>query len=195
MSTDAAKLAKSAKSPSLYDILLPGTHDSAAYRAQPLLLSRTAPPFMAAGAVRGLTSRLQAEFALTQSLSIREQLEAGARFLDLRISKRAGTPEDVDLFWTIHGMVLCVPLEEILEQLTEFQAARYGLRYGNMNENYKNSQPDAPVVLAVRTYALSDAENASLGRLLVEKLGGDVFVGDSDSLGHVCGNSAIPAIQ
>lgn len=159
-----------AKGPSLYDILLAGTHDSAAYDARPELLSRTAPAAMHASAVRALTSRVQCEFALTQSLSVGEQLDAGARFLDLRVSKRAGTPQSVDEFWTIHGMVLCVPLSDVVAQINAFNGARRGAR-------------DAPVVLAVRAYALSPREHAALGAYLVRQLDGEVFVGDAATLG------------
>lgn len=153
---------------SLYDMLLPGTHDSAAYAARPDLLSRTAPPIMAAGALRAMTKRTQLEFALTQHLSILGQLEAGARFLDLRVSKRSDTPENVDEFWTVYGMVLCVPLVDVVVQLNAFEAARAA----------SGTPRDAPVILAVRSFKLSPQEAAALGKMLVGQLHGGVFVGD-----------------
>lgn len=177
---DGARLAAAGKNepaeqngPSLYEVLLAGTHDSAAYDARPDLLSRTAPAGMRASAVRALTARVQCEFALTQMLSVGEQLDAGARFLDLRVSKRAGTPENIDEFWTVHGMVLCVPLADVVAQINEFELAR------------ANGTRDAPVVLAVRAYALSTHEMAALGAFIVRELRGDVFVGDATALARM----------
>lgn len=158
---------------SIYDTLMAGTHDSAAYTARPDLLSRTAPSLMSMRSVRAITSRIQAEFALTQRLSIAEQLEAGARFLDLRISKRADTPLEEDTFWTVHGMVLCVPLDDVLRQLAAFHT-------NNVNTR------DKPVVLAVRTYELSEREVMALGKRIISKLGSDnVYIGDRDTLGTI----------
>ncbi len=163
---------KHAAAQTLYDLVLAGTHDSAAYHSRPDLLARTAPPLMAVGVVRAITSRTQSEFALTQTLTVRQQLEAGARFLDLRVSKRAGTPEHVDEFWTVHGMVLCVPLDEVVAQLNEFERDRPKPR-------------DAPVVLAVRYYQLSANEAHALGKYLLNHLKGGVFVGDSMALARI----------
>lgn len=158
----------SAHAGSLYSLLLAGTHDSAAYAARPDLLSRTAPITLRPASARAATSRVQREFALTQRLTVLEQLRAGARFLDLRVSKRHGVPADEDEFWTVHGMVLCVPLDEVLGQINAF-AAEVGVT-------------EVPVVLCVRTYELSMSERAALGRSIVKTLAGDTFLGDARSL-------------
>lgn len=138
---------------------------------------------MLAGAVRALTARTQTEFALTQHLTVRQQLEAGARFLDLRVSKRHGTPDNVDEFWTIHGMVLCVPLAEVVAQLNAFENARNSGAVGGAGA--QTASRDAPVVLAVRCYALSAEESWALGRFLVSELVGGVYLGDAAGLARV----------
>lgn len=153
------------KAGSLYSLLIAGTHDSSAYSARPDLLSRTAPVTMRSSSVRAMTARVQWEFALTQRLTVLEQLRGGARFLDLRVSKRYGVAPDVDEFWTVHGMVLCVPFDDVLAQINAFVEEA-----GVCN---------VPVVLCVRTYELSVGERAALGRHIVKTLVGDAFLGDA----------------
>ncbi|CAN8074549.1 unnamed protein product [Agarophyton chilense] len=118
MSTDSSASIDS-DSLTLYDLLLPGTHDSAAYVIRPDLASRSTALPLRVRAIRTYLSTVQADFALTQKLTVYHQLQAGARFLDIRVSKRPPASDDGQ-FWTVHGMVLCVPLVDILRQINCF---------------------------------------------------------------------------
>lgn len=110
----------------LTDLALPGTHHSAAYTAPPLppadplsgLLSpngstrrdAAADILEAAGVVVGQA------WALTQVATVRAQLDAGVRFLDLRLRDRRGT------VWTAHRWYL-VPLWVVVADVAAFVAA------------------------------------------------------------------------
>lgn len=156
----------------LYDVILPGTHDSAAYTARPDLVSRLTPTAMRYPLVRSAVSSVQTDFALTQTLTVFEQLRAGARFLDIRVTKRPGD----DKFWTHHGMVLCIPLSEILEQINQFHD------YCNRRRSALRSIPYVPVVSVFRTSALSSHECRLLTVFVRSKLKHDVFEGNANAL-------------
>lgn len=151
--------------PTLYDVVLPGTHDSAAYTTRPDLTSRTSTLPLHSRPLRHLLSTVQTDFARTQTLTILQQLNAGARFLDLRISKRPRSSNDRS-FWAIHGMVLCVPLLQIIDQLNAFHAAH----------------PRTTVVTVVRTYNLTLVEEAELAAVFLPALAQPVFRGDAAAL-------------
>jgi hypothetical protein len=107
----------------LGDVLFPGTHDSASYgvavengispHSGELLVSLWDLP--GGDAVGGSQSRVVG-WAKTQNLTIREQLDAGARYLDLRVTERDGE------LLTWHS-VYSVPLSVVFDDLVAFAAA------------------------------------------------------------------------
>ena len=81
----------------LFNIIIPASHDSAAYTFKPWH------PYCWIGK----------HWAKTQDYSIYDQLCYGIRFLDLRLTESEG------LIWTSHSF-LCVPLEVCLHEIARF---------------------------------------------------------------------------
>lgn len=151
----------------LYDITLPGTHDSAAYTARPELLSRAHILPLQLRPIRALVASVQKDFALTQTLSVLEQLRAGARFLDIRVSKRPSSTNDTS-FWTVHGMVLCVPLADIIQQINSF--------------HHETAANPVTVVTVFRSQQLASDEEQQLSDFVYHHINHPVFEGDADRL-------------
>lgn len=157
----------------LYDVILPGTHDSAAYTARPDLVSRLTPTALRYTAVRTAVTHVQTDFALTQTLTVFEQLRAGARFLDIRVTKRPGD----ERFWTHHGMVLCTPLAIILDQINQFH--EYILA---RKPSSQPLLPHVPVVSVFRASALTEGEHRALAAFVRGRLKHSIYAGDARSL-------------
>lgn len=113
-------------------IALPGTHDSGTYSlSRGGEISRDASDAVyAARSVPGMNSRVY-DWALTQNLSISQQLEAGVRYLDIRVLDRRAADlsgnlsesGDVDkALYVVHSMYGC-RVEEIFDQLNGFLRA------------------------------------------------------------------------
>lgn len=151
----------------LYDVILPGTHDSASYATRPDLVSRTTIPPLKLSPIRAAVASVQTDFARTQSLSILEQLRAGARFLDIRVTKRPASAQDKQ-FWTHHGMVLCVPLRDILQQINCFH----------------DETSDKPLVIVTvfRPNFLTNDEQVELADVVRAELKHDIFHGTASDL-------------
>ncbi|PNW80082.1 hypothetical protein CHLRE_08g377050v5 [Chlamydomonas reinhardtii] len=111
-------------------LLLPGTHDSAAHTLaadQPRLGPSAADRFLA-WLARAFPSAV-APWTLTQHAPVYDQLRAGVRFLDLRVAwsppvpggnPRTGTGDGV--FWCAHTFA-CQPLKAVLQDVSDFLAA------------------------------------------------------------------------
>lgn len=153
----------------IYDVVLPGTHDSAAYTARADLTSRTTAAPLRWKPLGSLFSGVAAEFALTQSLSIIEQLRAGARFLDIRVTKRPAQSRDPS-FWTHHGMVLCVPLSVLLEDVNSF------------HDDMEKAGKSAPIVMVFRDTALDELERKELATFVRQQLRHSIFNGTARDL-------------
>lgn len=145
----------------IYDELLPGTHDSAAYAARPDLVSRTTVAPLLLNPIRSAVASVQTDFALTQTLSIYEQLCAGARFLDIRVTKRPGSTGD-NSFWTHHGMVLCVPLASVIDQINLF---------------HNQCTTPIPIITVFRPTSLLPSERAELSKFVYARARHPVFQG------------------
>lgn len=154
------------KGPTLYDTVLPGTHDSAAYSVRTDLASRSTTLPLRFRPLRFVLSSVQSDFALTQHLSVFQQLLAGARFLDIRVSKRPVSSGDHQ-FWTVHGMVLCVPLIHILHQINRFH-------------HYTNSAHT--IVTVFRSQCLDHAEKIQLTHFVRQTLKHPIFDGHAAEL-------------
>lgn len=160
--------AKTASAKTLYDYILPGTHDSAAYTSSPGISSRIHEQTpLTWRPMRSMTSTLATEFALTQQHSVLHQLQSGARFLDLRVTKRPRYSPDPDTFWTHHGIVLCIPLIEILQQINRFHLL--------------NNKKDT-VILVFRATLLSKEEEQQLSDYVTTNLQHDIYNKSADEL-------------
>lgn len=73
--------------------------------------------------VSSVLRRTLREFSKTHYAGVLSQLQAGSRYLDLRISRatHALPKGGADRFWIVHGAVACVPLAEVLGDLRAFQ--------------------------------------------------------------------------
>lgn len=157
----------SCSSRTLYDVVLPGTHDSAAYAARPELLSRGHILPLRVAPIRKLVASVQVDFAITQTLTILEQLHAGARFLDLRVSKRPASTGDLS-FWTVHGMVLLVPLPDVIQQINQF--------------HQQTAHNPVTIVTVFRPQQLQPDEEEELSSFVVSNLEHPFFQSDADVL-------------
>jgi len=99
-------------------------------------------------------------------LTIYEQLVAGARFLDIRVSKLTPAAAD-DRLWVVHGAAACVPLADVVAQINAFHA---------------RAATPTHVILAVRYFRLSVAEAAALATQLNDTLTHPIFRGDAPML-------------
>ncbi|KAL6079631.1 PI-PLC X domain-containing protein 1 [Balamuthia mandrillaris] len=92
----------------LKEVALPGTHDSATY----CLTSRSSFAPDASSFVQRMPKRFVRDWAVTQSLSLYQQLQAGIRYLDLRIGRSS------DRFPNFHSLVASTTKEENKERGT-----------------------------------------------------------------------------
>lgn len=96
----------------LSDISIPGTHDSATYAPTFGRIVETNVSFLPG--IAGAMGALGTEFIRCQTLTLREQLDSGIRFLDLRI-------RDGDDFPIYHGSIpLQMTLSNALDQVDAF---------------------------------------------------------------------------
>jgi hypothetical protein len=163
-------------SDSLCDLLLVGTHDSCAYKIDPSVTSRSALPALRVGLVRKGTAGAIRDVSQTQELDVLGQLQAGVRFLDLRVSKLPPASND-KRFWTVHGMAVCVPLEDILLQINSF----HDLVAAGDHEATADQFP-VPVVSVIRPLDLDAAEQEELALLVQSTLRGGIFSGSARDL-------------
>ncbi|KAH8352661.1 hypothetical protein KR084_005573, partial [Drosophila pseudotakahashii] len=84
------------------DLIIPGTHDSGAYR----------PNFDPLG-----METLETKYSLTQDDDIRGQLMHGVRYLDIRVGYSSLTPNP---FFIYHGIAKMNPLREVIDQVRDF---------------------------------------------------------------------------
>jgi hypothetical protein len=100
----------------LSELLLPGSHDSGSSVLSSKRLSSSLRDLALSAAVR--TARpLIAAWTLAQDMSVRQQLDAGLRLIDLRVSYCSVTPS----FFVTHTFS-CIPLERVTSDLCDFLA-------------------------------------------------------------------------
>lgn len=116
-----ANLPEPAKQRKMNEFVLPGTHDSGAYQMK---LSKT--PKGKLGKIATLinlgrfvgTRKLIRDLTLTQNYNFSDQLNLGARYLDLRVCYN----EKEKKYYISHSFA-CTPLEEALSQIKAFMAS------------------------------------------------------------------------
>jgi len=99
-------------------LAIPGSHDSFSYTIHGNSgVSPDSPEFLKRFGNLKIATNVVAKFALTQVRTFTEQLQAGIRYLDLRICYRKDTPNDP--FWFCHGLY-AMPVIEHLKHIKEF---------------------------------------------------------------------------
>jgi len=96
-------------------ILLPGTHDSAAYQVE---FQHSLPQFSKIQKLvcfLPFVGKIIAGWTITQDMNLHDQLMDGIRYFDLRISYHTQEKR----FYLTHTFT-CVPLEEVLQQMRTF---------------------------------------------------------------------------
>lgn len=96
------------KNKKLRDLTLPGTHDSATYKINANSTYSPDSPI-----TKSAAKPIVAAWAKTQEFNITQQLNAGYRYFDLRISNWGG------VFWLYHAMY-SVQLDEVLAEIKNF---------------------------------------------------------------------------
>ncbi|KAK1863056.1 hypothetical protein I4F81_005620 [Pyropia yezoensis] len=148
--------------PCLYDVLLPGTHDSSSYTMTTEVVPRGAHPLLQRPWIRRLLSAPLAAMSVTQGARVLTQLRAGARYLDLRVGKVAG---DRSTWWMIHGMVACAPFAEAVADINAFHREGGGT-----------------VVWVIREERFAPGESAALAAYLRATVEGTIYDGDQAGL-------------
>ncbi|XP_043928405.1 PI-PLC X domain-containing protein 1 [Protopterus annectens] len=102
----------------LYNMALPGSHDAMSYCldiSSPIDRSESQLLQSLDKCVPCITRPLIYKWSTTQELSIKEQLNAGIRYLDLRISHK---PNDTsDKLYFVHGIFTEVTVQDILKEI------------------------------------------------------------------------------
>jgi len=106
----------------LMDFTLPGTHNSASYDLTTEINTNDPDYSTVEQGTFNIPDTVIAQwicgYALTQSLSISEQLQAGTRYLDLRFDFDAATSK-----WRAYHFLWGMEMSEILEQIATFATA------------------------------------------------------------------------
>ena len=122
-----AELQDSIRDTPLCEVSLPGTHDSGTYRfekekgASPDSdLTKTIQDKLDKGGLMGQLTDFVLDNIFTrlckcQSKTLKQQMECGIRYLDLRIAYH----EESETFWTCHG-VYCVNMKDVMTQISSF---------------------------------------------------------------------------
>lgn len=153
----------------LCQVGLPGTHDSGTYRFDKTKGASTdsgldsIQNILDRGKVLGkvnewLLSAIFERLCQCQSLTIREQLEQGIRYVDMRVGYHA----DSGTFMTCHG-VFCVDVEEILEEITSF-----------LQDNPK----EIVIVEFKKLYGFQEGQYEALGNMIIKAFGNKLAVRD-----------------
>lgn len=150
-------------------VVMPGTHDSATYAFRKDLGASSDSDLtqkiqdrleVGKGVIRKIGSKISdgvlkivfERMCKCQELTIQQQLEAGIRYLDLRITEGKGE------FYTCHG-VYCVHMGEVLDEVTAFLA----------------KHPKEIVLLDFNHfYSMTDELHEQFSKLVLEKLGDTV---------------------
>mmetsp|Transcript_33267 Transcript_33267/g.43859 ORF Transcript_33267/g.43859 Transcript_33267/m.43859 type:complete len:458 (+) Transcript_33267:240-1613(+) len=114
-----AELPLSMKQKRINEILLPGTHNSGAYKidfTKHLNSNSKWKWANFAGRYIPFIGGIIREWVITQDSTIFEQLEQGIRVLDLRVSINQSDSEQ----FVISHSFACIPLEEVLQQILAF---------------------------------------------------------------------------
>ncbi|KAK7871441.1 hypothetical protein R5R35_010827 [Gryllus longicercus] len=85
----------------LKEVLLPGTHDSGAYRRYSPLVPQT----------------IVEKYSITQEEDIGTQLRLGVRYLDIRVGHYPSTSAR---WWVNHGVVRLHPLQDVVDDVKDF---------------------------------------------------------------------------
>ncbi|XP_040192221.1 PI-PLC X domain-containing protein 1 isoform X1 [Rana temporaria] len=105
----------------LYDLSIPGSHDTMTYcldRCSPIDPDSPKLLLFLGKYVPSLTRKILLRWCMTQTLTVAEQLDAGIRYLDLRIAHRPDIPSP-NLYF-VHGLYTFLTVEEILNEISDW---------------------------------------------------------------------------
>ena len=149
---------------------LPGTHDSGTYRfekdkgASPDSGLTKIEDILDRGSVLGglndmILNTIFERLCRCQTLTIRQQLDKGIRYIDLRV----GFHPESGTFLTCHG-VFCVDVQEILDEIKDF-----------LDENSK----EIVIVEFKKLYGLGEPQNTTLSKMIFKTLGDKLAIHDT----------------
>eukprot|EP00429_Kryptoperidinium_foliaceum_P025007 CAMPEP_0176147498 /NCGR_PEP_ID=MMETSP0120_2-20121206/75192_1 /TAXON_ID=160619 /ORGANISM="Kryptoperidinium foliaceum, Strain CCMP 1326" /LENGTH=447 /DNA_ID=CAMNT_0017484117 /DNA_START=65 /DNA_END=1408 /DNA_ORIENTATION=- len=130
---------------------LPGTHDSCTYKFDADKGNSPDSAEILGVLPDMILSQIFERLCQCQSLSTKEQLERGIRYLDLRV----GYHPESDSFATCHG-VFCVDVKEVLQELAEFLEA---------------NPKEVVIVEFKKLYGMDEQQNQALVQIIDEALG------------------------
>ncbi|XP_018428650.1 PREDICTED: PI-PLC X domain-containing protein 1 [Nanorana parkeri] len=105
----------------LYNLSIPGSHDTMTYcldRCSPIDPDSPKLLLFLGKYVPYITRQIILRWSTTQTLTVTQQLDAGIRYLDLRIAHRPDVPSP-NLYF-VHGLYTFVTVEEILNEVSDW---------------------------------------------------------------------------
>ena len=144
-----AELHDSIRDKPLCEVSLPGTHDSGTYRFEKEMgaspdsdLTKTIEDKLDKGGLMGkltdfILDNIFHRLCKCQSKTLKEQMECGIRYLDLRIAYH----EESGTFWTCHG-VYCVNMKDVMAQINSFLTQNPKVSIAGANRYTKSKHGD-----------------------------------------------------
>ncbi|CAH2223416.1 PI-PLC X domain-containing 1 [Pelobates cultripes] len=102
----------------LYNLSIPGSHDTMSYcldKTSPISPEAPKVAFLLDQYVPSIVRNFIYKWSRTQYLSVKEQLDSGIRYMDLRIAIRPDDPSQN--FYFVHGLYTSVTVEVILQDI------------------------------------------------------------------------------
>eukprot|EP00184_Porphyridium_aerugineum_P007007 CAMPEP_0184694966 /NCGR_PEP_ID=MMETSP0313-20130426/2747_1 /TAXON_ID=2792 /ORGANISM="Porphyridium aerugineum, Strain SAG 1380-2" /LENGTH=298 /DNA_ID=CAMNT_0027153335 /DNA_START=241 /DNA_END=1134 /DNA_ORIENTATION=- len=188
----------------IYDILIPGSHDSGAYVVSYKEYPRRCPAALQNKALALFLHPVVDVFTRTQLVDVYGQLKAGCRFLDLRVSRlenpAAAPHENASPFWLVHGMAACCPFDGVVDQINRFH--KEASAEATLNDNApplaveikaipgcNSSKLETPsyaqvptIISVIRPMNLSKEDIHELVDYLKSRLHYDIFDGSTEDL-------------
>lgn len=103
---------------SLYDLVIPGSHDSMSYDLD-INTSIIEPDLLKKHSRLPCVRAIMRRWARTQEATILQQLDAGARYFDLRIARKENDPDPTRLYF-YHGLLTCTDVETVLRTIKDW---------------------------------------------------------------------------
>lgn len=100
---------------SLYDLVIPGSHDSMSYDLD-IHSSIIEPDLLKKHSRLPCVRAIMRRWARTQEGTILQQLDAGARYFDLRIARKENDPDPTRLYF-YHGLLTRTDVESVLRSI------------------------------------------------------------------------------
>uniref|UniRef100_A0A8C6U1N6 Phosphatidylinositol-specific phospholipase C X domain-containing protein n=1 Tax=Neogobius melanostomus TaxID=47308 RepID=A0A8C6U1N6_9GOBI len=102
----------------LYDLVIPGSHDSMSYDLD-INSSIIEPNLLKTYSHMRIVRAIMERWAKTQESTMRQQLDAGARYFDLRIARKENDPDPTRLYF-YHGLLTHTDVETVLRAINDW---------------------------------------------------------------------------